>query len=203
MQSGRVARKTRAGSAVSDVSSVGTSATSRPGYGYGRAAGSATVSAGVPASGTASAGGSRSATVSTGTGTGTTGRGRSSKAKPGAIDRDKEPPLIEESEEEVTMDLRPSGKSSRTAGRNAESTHGTGRGTTSRLGMMSSAAPTASGRIGDDEASTVGMARGKGGTGTQASTAAGGFGSGRRRLLVADDDDDDMVSCSVHPKGGV
>jgi hypothetical protein len=92
--------------------------------------------------------------------------------------------VIEESEDEVNQGIGP-----------ARSSTGTGaRGKSTRLAGTSEAGPTASGRIGDDEATAAGGTRGK----TQSTLGA----TGRRRLLVADDDDDgEMVSYCILRQG--
>lgn len=86
--------------------------------------------------------------------------------------------VIEESEDEVNQGIGP-----------ARSSTGTGtRGKSTRIAGTSEAGPTASGRIGDDEATTAN-------TGTRAKSQSTLGATGRRRLLVADDDDDgEMVS---------
>lgn len=85
--------------------------------------------------------------------------------------------VIEESEDEVNNGIGPARSSTGTATR----------GKSTRVAGTSEAGTTASGRIGDDEATTA--------TGTRAKTQSTLGATGRRRLLVADDDDDgEMVS---------
>lgn len=83
--------------------------------------------------------------------------------------------VIEESEDEVNRDIGPARSSTGTRGRSM------------RNAGTSEAGPSASGRIADDEATTLSGIKNR----TQSTLGA----TGRRRLLVADDDDDgEMVS---------
>jgi len=108
-----------------------------------------------------------------------TGRGSrtSTRATPAATQSRKskaEPILIEESEDEVNRDLGP-----------ARSSTGTGRGKSTR------ATTTASGIIGDDEASTATAPA----TASRSRATQSSLGTGRRRLVVDDDDDGELVRC--------
>jgi hypothetical protein len=86
-----------------------------------------------------------------------------------------QPIVIEESEDEVNRDLGP-----------ARSSTGTGTGT---RGKSIRGTGTASGIVGDDEASTIAATS----TATRGRATQSSLGTGRRRLVVDDDDDGELV----------
>jgi hypothetical protein len=98
---------------------------------------------------------------------GTVSRSTRTRATPAATQRKgkTQPIVIEESEDEVNLDLGP-----------ARSSTGTAR---------KSSRATGSGILGDDEASTI--------TATGRKATQSSLGTGRRRLVVDDDDDGELV----------